>query len=131
LKPIIRKGMQDIKTMTSLQMFRARTSTGALAELTALSAEKERLKAEIQKLESRHAHIKEFLKEIEEKERILYKFVDNPKGIESLEKIESPGSGVAIKEGGFQGTVGNGSLREEKQGNPAPPSSINEIIIKY
>lgn len=116
MKPIIRKGMQDIKTMTSLQMFRAKTSTGALAELTALSAEKERLKAEIQKLESRHTHVKEFLKKIEEKERILYKFVDAPKGNLSPEEVESPGGG---------------SLREGKQKNPGRTSNINEIIIKY
>lgn len=117
MKQIIRKGMQDIKTMTSLQMFRAKTSTGALAELTALSAEKERLKAEIQKLESRHTHIKEFLKKIEEKERILYKFVDNTKGIGSPEEeVESPG---------------NGLLREGKQKNPGPSSNINEMTLKY
>lgn len=116
MKPIIIRGMQDIKTMTSLQMFRARTPAGALAELTALSGVKERLRAEIQKLESRYTTLKEFVKKIEEKERILYKFVDAPKGNLSPEEVES---------------LGNGSLRKEEQKNPAPPSNINEMIIKY
>lgn len=116
MRPIIRKGIQDIKTMTSLQMFRSRTPDGALAELTALSGVKERLKCEIQKLESRYTTLKEFIKKIEEKERFLYKFVDAPKGNLSPEDVES---------------LGNGSLRKEEQKNPAPPSNINEIVIKY
>ena len=116
MKPIIRKGIQDIRTVVSLQMFRSRTPAGAMAELTALSVVKERLKAEIQKLESRYTILKELTKKIEEKERFLYRFVDAPKGNLSPEKVESHG---------------NGSLREKEQKNPAPPSNINEIIIKY
>lgn len=116
MKPTIRKGMLDIKTVTSLQTFRTRSSSGAMAELTALSVVKERLKTEMQKLNSRYDSMKVLIKKIEEKEKFLYRFVDIPKGNLSPGVIES---------------LGNGLLMEEDQKNSAPPANLNEIVIKY
>lgn len=116
MKPTIRKGMLDIKTMTSLQTFRTRSSSGAMAELTALSVVKERLKAEIEKLNSRYNTLNGLVKRIEEKEKFLYRFVDSAKGDISPGAVES---------------LGNGPLMEENQKNSAPPANLNEIVIKY
>lgn len=116
MKPTIRKGMLDIKTVTSLQTFRTRSSSGAMAELTALIVVKERLKAEMEKLNSRYNTLNGLIKRIEEKEKFLYRFVDCAKGNISPGAVES---------------FGNGQLMEENQKNSAPPANLNEILIKY
>lgn len=70
------KTVRSIKTMGALvDQRRARTSSGALLELSALGNERQRLQYELERWQHRHVEIEARLAEITEKEQWLYTFV--------------------------------------------------------
>ncbi len=76
-----RRGVTHIHTMAGLvDGRRARSSHGALLELSMLELEKVRLTREMQRAERRCADIRKRLAEIDEKERRLHRFVEKPHG---------------------------------------------------
>ncbi len=77
-----RKGVQSIRTMGVLvDRRRARTSAGALLEMSALASEKERLQRELDRLGRRRSEIETRLAEIEVKGRRLQGFVKKGQGL--------------------------------------------------
>jgi predicted nuclease with TOPRIM domain len=74
-----KRGVQHIKTIAGLvDGRRARTSAGALLELSMLEMEKQRLVQEMQRAERRCAEIQGRLTEIEAKQHRLHQFVEKP-----------------------------------------------------
>lgn len=72
-------GMQGVRTMGGLvDQRRARTTAGALLELSVLANERKRLQLELDRWRRRHAEIEARLAEIADKERRLYGFVEKP-----------------------------------------------------
>ena len=75
-----KRGMQGVRTMGGLvDRRRARTSAGALMELSVLANEKKRLEQERDRVRRRQAEIDGRLAEIVDKERRLYEFVTKPR----------------------------------------------------
>jgi predicted nuclease with TOPRIM domain len=75
-----RKNLQKVRTMGQLvDGRRARTSAGALLELSMLEMEKTRLTKETQRLERRGADIRQRLEEIDAKQDRLKRFVAAPR----------------------------------------------------
>ncbi len=71
------RGVRHLKTLTGLVDRRhARTSSGALLELSMLATEKRRLKNEMQRAERRNDEIRSRLGEIDTKEQRLQVFVE-------------------------------------------------------
>ncbi len=76
-----RRGVQQIRTLAGLvDGRRARTSAGALLELSMLELEKTRLTKEIQRADRRCAEIRRRLAEIDAKQHRLQRFVERPQG---------------------------------------------------
>ncbi len=76
---IERRAVLHIKTMAELvDVRRSRTSAGALLELAMLEMEKQRLKKEMLRAESRGAEIATRMQEIETKQVRLQSFVERP-----------------------------------------------------
>lgn len=74
-----RRPVLHIKTMAELvDVRRSRTSAGALLELAMLEMEKQRLKKEMLRAESRSAEIATRMHEIETKQVRLQSFVERP-----------------------------------------------------
>ena len=72
-----KRGVTHIKTMAALvDARRSRTSAGALLELAMLEMEKQRLKKEMLRAESRGAEIATRMREIEAKQCRLQSFVE-------------------------------------------------------
>ena len=72
-----KRGVMHIKTMAALvDARRARTSAGALMELAMLEMEKQRLKKEMLRAESRGAEIGARMQDIEAKQCRLQSFVE-------------------------------------------------------
>ena len=75
------RGVQHIKTIAGLvDARRARTSSGALLELSMLEMEKQRLVLEMRRAERRCAEIRGRLAEIEGKQHRLQRFVEKLNG---------------------------------------------------
>ncbi|MGQ0708629.1 MAG: hypothetical protein ACT4NV_02660 [Rhodoferax sp.] len=73
--------MQHIKTLAGLvDGRRARTSAGALLELSMLEMEKQRLTKEMERSERRCSEIRGRIAEIQAKQQRLQRFVDRPQG---------------------------------------------------
>ena len=76
-----RRGVQQIRTFAGLvDRRRARTSAGALLELSMLEMEKTRLMLEMQRAERRCAEIRRRRAEIDAKQHRLQRFVEKPNG---------------------------------------------------
>lgn len=76
-----KRGIRQIRTVGGLfDRRRARTSAGALLELSLLESEKMRLAAEIGRAEQRCGQIRHRLDEINSKQHRLRSFVDDPQG---------------------------------------------------
>ena len=74
-----KRGIQGVKTMGGLvDRRRARTSAGALMEMSVMANEKKRLEQELDRLRRRQAEIGVRLAEIADKECRLYEFVKKP-----------------------------------------------------
>ena len=77
--PSLKRGIQGVKTMGGLvDRRRARTSAGALMEMSVMANEKKRLEQELGRLGRRQAEINARLADIADKERRLYEFVKKP-----------------------------------------------------
>lgn len=76
-----RRGLQQVRTLAGLvDGRRARTSAGALLELSMLEMEKTRLTKEIARADHRCGEIRRRLDEINAKQRRLQGFVERPAG---------------------------------------------------
>jgi predicted nuclease with TOPRIM domain len=74
-----RRGIQQIRTIAGLvDGRRARTSAGALLELSMLEMEKTRLMKEIARADRRCAEVRRRLAEITAKQERIHRFVDRP-----------------------------------------------------
>jgi hypothetical protein len=69
---------------------RARTSHGALLELSMLEMERTRLTREMQRAERRCADIRKRLTEIDAKQHRLHRFVQKPHGEAQAHTVASP-----------------------------------------
>lgn len=87
-----RRGVQQIRTLAGLvDGRRARTSAGALLELSMLELEKTRLTQEIQRADRRSDEIRRRLAEIDAKQHRLHRFVEKPQGeAPQSETVASP-----------------------------------------
>ncbi len=75
----IKKSLQSIRTMAGLlDGRRARSTAGALLELSGLANERQRLQQELDRGQRRQAEIHARLEEIAAKEKRLQKFIKTP-----------------------------------------------------
>lgn len=98
------RGMQQVRTMGSLtDQRRARTSAGALMEMSVLESTKVRLNLDIERTERHLGEIRQRVAEINAKQLWLKSFIDDPQGEKpaavdsSAFPIHSPSSNGLIK----------------------------------
>ena len=93
-----KRGVTHIKTMAALvDARRSRTSAGALLELAMLEMEKQRLKKEMLRAESRAAEIATRMHEIETKQCRLQSFVERAEiDFPTAQGASSPGAAPAF-----------------------------------
>ena len=82
---IEKRGVRNLKTMAGMQdARRARSSSGALLEMSMLETERQRLKLEMQRAEHRGAEIRRRMDEIDATAQRLQKFVETRTGADAL-----------------------------------------------
>lgn len=94
-----RRSVRSIKTMAGLvDRRRARTTSGALLEMSVLAGEKERLQQELSAARRRRAEIENRLAEIAEKEGRLRALVKDPVPVRAADAPGTEARRIKVKE---------------------------------